>query len=244
MASELMGKWLKHYDTIHRGWTPEGIANGVCATNGFAFPRVAGGYNLYRRVVTTGFEATRALVGASGRDSASVGNFSWRPHGVDRTYAYSVRAVGGGGVESVGSSPERFLAFDGSGTLLGMSPNTPAMVTVLAVDGGRFLVRWVYPSRIEEERPDHFEVCHFSPPGVTDPYAPNAAIVPYRRGRYAYSVVSAAFGHGEERRWRVRAVTAGGVDDGNDTRVAGFADADAPVAPDVMVSCLSDVDAG
>ena len=30
--SDLLEKWLRHYDPIHRGWTPAGIANGAVTT--------------------------------------------------------------------------------------------------------------------------------------------------------------------------------------------------------------------
>jgi len=56
-----------HYDPIHRGYTPRGIANGVTATGGWCFPRVlSGGYNLYRGPSAASIDFSRP-VGAAGR---------------------------------------------------------------------------------------------------------------------------------------------------------------------------------
>jgi hypothetical protein len=239
----LLNKWLAHYDTIHRGWTPRGIAAGVCATNGFAFPRVSGGYNLYRRIVAQGIDSAVGPVGAAGAGATSIGNFPWRPHAADTVYAYSVRSVGGGGVESAASSPERIVVVDEGGVAVGPRPNSPVMVTVSPAAGGRFWVRWVYAKRFEEAAPATFEVLHFPRPGVVDPEAPEPALVPYVRGKSVYGYLSDGFGHGVERRWRVRAISGEGVDDRNDALVPGFADAAAPAGSEVTGVCLEDVDA-
>ena len=98
--SDLLRRWLAHYDPIHRGYTPRGIANAVCATNGWAFPRVRGGTNLYRGSPTAEAVDLTHPVGAAGRGATTIANFPWRPHGAGKEYYYVLRAIGGGGVES------------------------------------------------------------------------------------------------------------------------------------------------
>ena len=44
----LLDKYIAATDSIRRGFTARGIANGLPITRGFSFPRIAGGYNLYR----------------------------------------------------------------------------------------------------------------------------------------------------------------------------------------------------
>ena len=100
MTDCLLAKWLDHYDPIHRGYTPRGIANGVCATAGWTFPRLGGGYNLYRGTPTADDIDYGVPVGAAGAGAGRINNFLWRPHTADTEYFYVCRAVGGGGVES------------------------------------------------------------------------------------------------------------------------------------------------
>ena len=44
----LLAKHIAATDLIRRGFTARGMANGLLITRGFSFPRIAGGYNLYR----------------------------------------------------------------------------------------------------------------------------------------------------------------------------------------------------
>ncbi len=232
MASELLSKWLTHYDPIHRGYTPRGIANGVSATLGWSFPRVAGGYNLYR----TGSDQP---VGAAGANATGVSNFSWRPHAANTTYDYELRSVGGGGVESASSSP--ILAeFSAGGDLVGPRPPSPMSVDVKAVAGGRFVVSWVMDDRFAEERPIGFLIYHDSGTGNVNFAFPIGGTT-YRRGRVHYAFTSVAFSHGLRMRWGVRAVTAEGVTDENVLTALGVADAEAPSAVDAVgLVCLDE----
>ncbi len=238
MASELLNKWLTHYDPIHRGYTPMGIANGVSATLGWSFPRVAGGYNLYRGVGSGAVDFDQP-VGAVGANATAVANFSWRPHAVDTTYSYVLKSVGGGGVESL-ASQAAVAAFDGVGGLLGPKPASPLSLDVTPGVGGRFVVSWVLDDRFGEATPTEFRVFHDNGSGTVD-YATVVGQVSHVRGRVHYSFSSAAFAHGLRRVWGVRAVTSQGVDDGN--VLAGFAWSDAvgPAAVEAVgLECLDE----
>jgi len=240
VASELFDKWLAHYDPIHRGYTPRGIANGVTATGGACFPRIGGGYNLYR-----GTDGTESIdfslpVGAAGRVATSIKNFAWRPHAPSTRYLYVVKAIGGGGVESDASRPGRVAEFDAGGDLLGPRPNGPSELVVSPAAGGRFELRWVHASRFAEAVPAEFRVYHDNGTGTVD-YATVVATVPYRRGKVHYRYLSAGFAHGARRVWGVRAVTSAAVDDGNELSAMGWADAAAPpVHPGVTLSRLAE----
>lgn len=240
MATGMLGKWLAHYDPIHRGYTPAGIANGVTAMGGWGFPRVRGGYNVYRG--TGGAESIDFAhpVGAAGFTSTTIANFSWRPHANATQYAYAIKAIGGGGVESEASHPSRVAEFDGSGNLIGPRPNSVVGLSVRPSGGGAFEVRWVYVSRVEEASPSEFRLFHDSGGGTVD-YNTVVATVAYRRGGAHYSYVSGTFAHDARVIWGVRAATAAGVDDGNVAQAAAFADAEAPGAhPGVLLVCLAE----
>ncbi|UCD28531.1 MAG: hypothetical protein JSV03_15855, partial [Planctomycetota bacterium] len=99
MVVSLLQRWLSHYDPIHRGWTPVGIANGICTTVGYSFPRIRGGYNL-RRAVDRKPEASDLIVGVAGADAQTIHNFSWVTHQASTDYYYRLTAVSGGGVEN------------------------------------------------------------------------------------------------------------------------------------------------
>lgn len=241
MSVDLLQKWLAYYDPIHRGYTVRGIANALTATNGWCFPRVAGGYNLYRG--RDGIEPIdfAQSVGAAGPLSISIANFAWRPHAASTRYVYVIKAIGGGGVESEATYPARVAEFDAEMALLGPRPNGPSELTARAAAGGRFELRWVYPLRHQEAAPSAFHVHHDGGTGLID-YGTVVASAPYRHGRIHYHWLSGPFGHGARRIWGVRAVTAEGVDDGNTLTAAGLADAEAPPAhPDVAAWALAEV---
>ncbi len=238
MASELFDKWLAHYDSIHRGWTVRGIANGVSAMNGWGVPRVAGGYNLYRGSGSADAIDFTSPVGAAGRDVVGISNFAWRPHAVSTRYYYAVKSIGGGGVESEGSLPARVAEFDGGGGLIGLRPNAPTGLAVRATAGGAFALRWLYGSRLEAAAPSAFRIYHDAGTGTVD-YNTLVASVPYVRGRAHFVYASAGFAHGSRRVWAVRAVTDEGVEDGNVVTAFGWADATAPpVHPSVRASSV------
>ena len=241
MSVDLFEKWLAYYDPIHRGYTVRGIANALTATNGWCFPRVAGGYNLYR-----GSDSIESIdfahpAGAAGSLATSIGNFPWHPHAASTCYVYAIKAIGGGGVESEASRPARVAEFDVESALLGPRPNGPSELTARAAAGGRFELRWVYPSRRQEAAPSGFHIYHDGGTGLID-YGTVVASVPYRRGRVHYHWLSGPFGHGARRIWSVRAVSAEGVDDGNILTAAGGADAEAPPAhPEVAARALAEL---
>lgn len=227
MASDLFEKWARQNDSIHRGYTPAGMANGLTATGGWSFPRVRGGYNLYRGLAGVESIDFDVPVGAAGANAQTIGNFPWRPHRTSTDYHYTLRAVGGGGVESAAAVPARLAEFDSSRTLREPRPSSPSGLSVTPAAGGRFLLRWMYDPRGEDAAPENFRIYHDNGTGTVD-YGTFVKKITYRPGRVHYEWLSTAFSHGDRRLWAVRAVSEPQVNDGGTAQVFAFADAAAP----------------
>lgn len=224
---DLLRKWLAWYDPIHRGWTPRGIAGGTCATSGFCFPRVRGGY-LLRRASGGAPTSDSPIAGAAGADACEVREWPWMTHVAGTAYVYRLHAVNGGGVEEKGEDNTAVVEFDGDGLWTGARPNRPTGLWVRPIAGGRFELRWGYAPRGEQAEPSEFRVFTDGGGGAVE-YAAAVGQAAYRAGRRAYRFVTPAFAHGARVRWAVRAVTADGVDDGNTATVVGVADAIGPL---------------
>jgi len=227
MADGLLDRWLAHYDSIHRGWTPRGIANGVCATNGFAFPRLAGGYNLYRGVGALENVDTDVPVGAAGANASQLETFSWRPAAASTTYVHVIRSIGGGGVESPSGAQAVTVSFDAFGQPEGLKPNTPTSLAAAPQGGGRFEVSWRYVARDQETPPVEFRVYGDGGSGTVDFDSPLGA-VPYRARRGQFRFITGEHAHGAVRSFAVRAVSEFGTTDGNTVVAGAWADAEGP----------------
>lgn len=237
MQCEFFSAWLAHYDPIHRGYTPRGIANGVCATAGWFFPRVAGGHNLYRGPTAETLD-TAHPVGAAGPRAETVSNFSWRPHPAGQEHFHALAAIGGGGVESALGEPPVSVLLDAVGNSLGGRPNAPADLAVAPTAEGRFTLRWTYTAAGQEAAPIEFRVHGDNGSGVVD-FAEPIAVVPYHLRRLHFVYTTEPHEHGAVRRWAVRAVSAEGRDDGQVNVVEAVADAQGPPPhPHLIVECV------
>lgn len=236
--SELLSKWLMHYDPIHRGWSPRGVASGLLATNGFFFPRVAGGYNLYRSQPDAAEPGDTIPVGAAGASAREILTFSWLPLAADATYAYALRSIGGGGVESAPSVRSRVVSFDGSGDPTGLQPNSVTALAVRVLAAGSFEVSWGYIPLGEEAPPVGFEVYSDGGSGIINFDTP-IGTVSYVPRRSQYRFITGPHMHGAVRRCAVRTVsTEGGFAD-SPMAVVAIADAEAPLSqPQVFVQTV------
>lgn len=237
--TDLFDKWLDHYDPIHRGYTPRGIANAVCATNGWCFPRIGGGYNLYRGTPTIEDIDYSVPVGAAGPGVGQVANFAWWSHAADTEYFYVLRAIGGGGVESASSAPPVAVAFDAAGIFIGGRPNHPTDLCVSPTSCGRFVLRWSYSALGEEVSPDEFRVYSDGGSGTMD-YETVVGQVAYHPGQTCFGYTTEeCLGHGSRRKWVVRAVSVNERDDGNESTVEAVADAEGPDPhPSLLGECV------
>jgi len=231
--SDLLDKWLAHYDPIHRGWTPRGIAQGVCATRGFAFPRLAGGYTLYRGPAPDGPVDTYRPVGACGPAARTVSTFDWWPMDASSDYVFALASVGGGGVESVTSAPFVRVSTDDAGDALPPAPNAPRELQAAAISGGRFELSWRYDRRDEAARPESFAVYGGEDPATID-YETVLGAVNYARNVQCFAWESSAYDHDAVRSFAVRAVSAAGAVDDNTFVVSARALATGPAVHDAV----------
>ena len=225
--SELLKHWLRHYDSIHRGWTPGGIANGVCATNGFAFPRVAGGYNLYRSMIDG--SGAIEIAGAADAITTSVETFAWAVAGALDNVRFEIRSIGGGGVESASSMILVDVEFDALAQPNALKPNAPRSLSIVQRAAGRFELAWRYVESHQPAAPVVFRIFSDNASGVID-YGNAVGEVTYRKRGGAYSFVTSPHVHGVTVQFAVRAFTASDDHDGNEVSVSQWADALPPGA--------------
>lgn len=234
MASELLAKWLIHYDPIHRGWTQSGIAHGACATCGFAFPRIRGGYCLRRRVEgVPGLDDP--IVGAAGYDATTIRTFSWVEHPSNTTHLYRLFPVGGGGVENTLDATTAEVAIEDLGGWRGRVPNAPTDLRLRPMSGGRFLLEWTYLPEGEAIAPSQFNI--YTNEGDQIEYGGVFDYVAYQVGRIHYQYVTNYRAHGERAMWAVRAHSVAYGEETNTRFVAALAQAQPPpINPTVAVS--------
>jgi hypothetical protein len=231
MPDSLLQSWLEHYDPIHRGWTPAGIANGVCTMNGFAFPRIRGGYNL-RRI--PGGQSMAEVVGAAGASASTVRTFPWVAHSPGADYEYVLTAISGGGCENITAASSVMIAIDPLGNWAGPRPNAPTDLRVVPAKGGRFLIQWVYDEDGQQIDPSGFRLYRGTGwSGVS--YAGPVAVVAHQAGQVHFSYISEECIHGTRVTWAVRAVSAAGVEEDNGRTVTAWAVALSPPINPVTV---------
>lgn len=232
--SDLLNKWLAHYDPIHRGWTPAGIANGVCTTSGYSFPRIRGGYNL-RRACGRPAHAADVIVGAAGIDAAEVRTFPWVRHEPDSSCEYALTAISGGGIENWTQAARCSVGFDAAGQWLGPHPNQPRDLRVKELAGGRFLLRWTYAEAGQAVAPAEFRV-YTDHGGEAVDYSRPEGLVAYRSRRMHFAFISAAFPEAARVRWAVRAASLAGLESAGTCEASGLADAAGPAARAVVLA--------
>jgi hypothetical protein len=202
VATQILGDWLAHYDPIHRGWTREGIANGVCTTGGFCFPRIRGGYNLYRMLRDSSGEALN-LVGAAHADASRIRTFPWVGHDAPGEYIYRLVPISGGGVENRTDITQVPVRFSESGQWIGGLPNAPTDLQLIPLSHGRMAVRWSYFPQGQEIAPAGFYL--YSSDANVINYATVQSVIPYRPGQVHYQYVTAPQPDGIRAGWAVRA---------------------------------------
>jgi hypothetical protein len=237
MKSRYLADWLKTCDPIHQGWTLGGIAGGLCMTGGLFYPRVSGGYNLYRRIGGIP-DPTSELVGAAGSGATTVQTFPWVFHAPGCEYHYRLVPVGGGGIENWSDVTGTRVVFDAAGDWVGTLPNAPSDLRMETLARGRFSVQWTYLPQGQEAEPAGFHV-YTSEGGDAVDYGSVYASVPYVRGRIHYGHVTDPLPDGQRVGWAVRAFSASFQEEQNTSQVFGEARNRPPaVNPVVMISVV------
>lgn len=234
MDCDLLTKWLAWYDPIHHGWTRLGIANGVCATNGFSFPRIRGGYNLYRTedgVPSPYLEPA----GSAGAEASTVRTFPWVSHYWETGYHYQLVPVGGGGVENWADEVVTSFVTNAIGDWNGRVPNSPTDLQIVPLSCGRFAVRWTYLPQGQDVEPAGF-VLYTTHEGVLE-YGSVRGSVPYNPGRIHYEYITQSKPDGERVGWAVRAHSPDGYEENNMNQVYAMArNQPPPINPVVMLT--------
>lgn len=233
--SQLLERWLYHYDSIHRGWTPDGIANGMPATNGFAFPRIRGGYNLYRRSVSGKGFSDPQVVGAAGSQATSLQTFSWAAADELDKARFELRSIGGGGAESLATPGGVRVDIDEFGQPTPPRPNAPNSLSLEPAAGGAFALTWRYAEGGQEVAPVEFRVFTDNASGDVD-FENAVGVVAYRARAGEFVFGTAENAHGSVHQFVVRAFATDGTHDGNEVVVAGWADALPPPLPSVVLT--------
>jgi len=230
--SDLLGKWLNHYDPIHRGWTRAGIANGVTAMHGCSFPRRKGGYLLYLGTSLAGIDMARP-VGAASHDATVIRLFPWICPAPATRYYVRLVAIGPGGVESVENPKDRqvvaFTTGDG-GEVPDPVPPAPRSLEVLPIAGGKFRIRFLFVPSRHFARAAQFRVYGNNGSGAVVYATPVHTIAarPSLSGAGHYAWDTAAFDHGTSVKWAVRARTTEGGEETNTVVAEAQADAQGP----------------
>ena len=176
-------------------------------TIGFSFPRISGGYNLYRTIAGE-LEAAAELVGASGADASTIQTFSWVTHQPDTAYTYRLVPIGGGGIENWTDETVVPFRLDAAGDWIGPLPNAPTDLQLVPLSRGRMAVRWTYLPAGQETEPVGFYL-YTTWEGVLD-YGGIRGQVPYRPGRIHYEYETQSYADGERVGWAVRAYSPNG----------------------------------
>ena len=220
-------KWMRYYRPLFQGRfeffrSADRPKNGpwhqgLSMTNGRFWVRTRGGHDLRRRDAdgqspcAQDRPACDILVGRSDGPNAALTTFPWVEHIAARSYLYTLRAIGAGGVAEQQQTSNLRLTFDDSGNLLGPSPNTVCALAVESVSNGRFRLRWTYDETDEETSPTAFHVFNDDGSSGTINYDVVVATVPYRVRQGYFHWTSTGFAHDVRVTWSVRAASDQGV---------------------------------
>lgn len=227
--SELLGFYLTHYDAVFLGMGRRGLANGMHATMGQMFPRSSGGANLYRRIGSAEDIDWTDPVGAVGKEVTAIRNFVDRGHDSGQDYSYAVRAISAGGVEQVETPNGVGVSFDGVGSAIIPSVDSPGELRCSPIANGKFCLSWYYRANGRSGGPKEFRIYGNGGTGGVD-YGTLVAVVGFRFWQRHYAYESAVFATGTTVAWSVRTVNSAGQEERNTVTVSAVADADAPPA--------------
>jgi hypothetical protein len=230
-VSDLLDKYLHHYDPLFLGTGRRALANGMHATLGQMFPRRSGGCNLYRGVGSPEQIDWEDPVGAAGQDATTIRNFRDRGHDADSVYYYAIRAVSPGGVEQEDRDQIACLSFDSTGKAIIPSLNAPCDLHVESLDAGRFKLNWYYGAAEVDQSPREFRVYSNSSAGVVD-YNTPVASVPFKFWQRHYEYLTPSFDQGTVVTWAVRAVNSADQEERNTATVFATAETAGPAPID------------
>jgi len=187
--------------------------------------RSQGCYSVYRGKDQIGsIDYGHILATRTGKGQLSLPTYV--SHENDSDYYYSVRCASGSGKEEQGTMAMVRLSLDKGGKRRVNRPNKVRGLTAQAVSEGKVRLGWWYWPLGQEVAPDRFSIFGDNGSGTIDYNRPLGEVA-YSGGHF-YSYLSPAGEDQQTCRFSVRAVAAGGGDDGNLVYVAAVVDLSGP----------------
>jgi hypothetical protein len=194
---------------------------GFHLTGGMFFPLVGGGHLLYRSGANDDAIDYNLPVGVAGPTDAEVTEMTYMPHEPNATYRYGLRAIAPCGCEEQNTDVVTSITFDADGNLAKFQANSPWGLQVKVVSKTATQVIWKYDAANEKASPRKFNL-----------YCDDVLVgqAGYTKGLKTFSATAS---HSESltHRFRVRSVTAEGIEDENTVEVVAFYDQVAPPSP-------------
>jgi len=219
-------KWLK--EALFAGMTSNAFKLGTVLSLGWFWMRVSGCHCIYRGQ-DGNFDYNNIAASMSLDDSqVSVFGQNLLPSTI---WHYIRRQVSGCGLEGE-DSPACVVIIDGTGEMIGNTPNPPLSVTIEGLAGGKLKMRWRYTPVTEEVAPTGFNIYIDSGEGFNFD-SPDAVLAYGLGGNGEFSWTSDALTHGQLYRFRVRSYRTGAGGSQNTDFVSAIADS---VGPDAIVN--------
>lgn len=230
MADSLLTRWLAHYDPIHHGWTPAGIAAGSVLLAGEGWR--GGGRTMLFKGTTRSSIDRNYPVGTAGSDAASIALREGVELAVGTHYFQAVPFGPGGAAAVVDATRPQIVAVvvtdDGLDLL---RPAFPRGLRAQAIAAGYIRLTWEFVAMRSRPVPASFAVYCDSGSGTVDYDTPLSTVrARIGRGGEGLYTMASQFADGLAVKFVVRAVTKGGVDDGNVVEATATADAQEPSA--------------
>jgi hypothetical protein len=241
-CEDLVSKFANRL-SLDRGLSMSGLANGMMLSGGVFWPRIEGGYNLYRGKDDPDNIDWSFPVGASGGASIEIRNFGWLSYDPDSTYWFGLRAVGAGGVENEDGSNVFVVYTDGSGHFKDPVPIAVGNLFAQPAAGGMIRLFWSHFVERGFSSPTHFQIFDNAGSGPVDYGTPISEVL--GGGGLQFSAAVGPYSHGDRVTFGVRAAIKDGATviglDENTLTATAVADAEGPPAPSVLeLTCLSD----
>jgi len=243
MALTLFERWLVHYDPIHHGVTPMGIAGGVRLRQGRGWCQPGGVTLLFVGDTAAAIDLTHPI-GVAGPEAVSIAPRADIELAAG-THFFQAVPYGPGGVAAVIDPANRQIArvvYDENGATL-PGPAAPRHLVAVAIAGGKFKLQWSYMPAPTRSQVASFRIYSDGGGGTVDyqtPIGTRAARLSLEgEGEYAWTTPT-GYDDGETILFAVRALGMNDVEEANTVQAAAVADDAAPEAAEIDAVVLGE----